>query len=112
MLAVAVAAFCCAVSGYPVLALPVVAGGLAIAVPELIQYAVARLAFGVRNSGHPGNAAVARLIHLFKVLATVALAVGAVVTLNSMGLDGPKALFGMLAASAGYLTLVRGPRRT
>ncbi len=88
----------------PGAALGIFLGGLAVALPEALQYAAARAWL---SRPLPARAAVfrARAIHLQKVALTVALAFALVLLLRDAGIGAAWVPAGMAAALAGHVAL-------
>lgn len=93
----------------PGAALGIFLGGLAVAVPEALQYAAAR-AWVSRPL--PARTAVFRAcaIHLQKAALTVALAFALLLLLRDAGFGAPWVLAGMAAALAGHAALLAAGR--
>lgn len=86
-------------------ALAVFLGGMAVVLPEILQYMAACTLLGRRLSA--GSAAFrARSIHLAKALLTVALVAALVPGLHAAGVGGSWLVLGMLAAFAGHIGLL------
>ena len=109
VLAVGLFAAGCAAAGHPVPGLIAFLGGMAVVVPEVLQYFAALSIVG--RGGNAGRAAaLARGVHMLKLVATVGLATAAVLAVNAAGVGaaGPLVLAGMIMAFAGHLALLRG----
>jgi len=99
----------CMSLGHHLLAASVFLGGLAVVVPELLQYCAAKACVG-RDSPAGDRVGRARAIHMAKMFLTLALAMGLVMTAEQSGVSAGGVLAGMVAAFAGYLVFVLGRR--